>query len=92
MQLFIVGSIPLLLATFGILYTFYQYFHPWTSEGISVGFEPGWKKYEEMREDIYNLEDNKDQYLFQKEDVNVASCPSAQSSFQHLHSPGINLH
>ena len=75
-----------------MLYAFYKYFHPWTSEGISVGFEPSWKKHEEMREDIYNLEDNKNQYRCQKEDVNAASFSSAQSSFQHLHSPGINFH
>ena len=34
------GMIPLLLLSFGFLYVYYNYCHPWVSEGISVGFEP----------------------------------------------------
>ena len=32
--------IPLLLISFGFLYVYYNFCHPWISEGISVGFEP----------------------------------------------------
>ena len=32
--------IPLLLFSFGGLYVYYNYCHPWVSEGISLGFEP----------------------------------------------------
>ena len=34
------GMIPMLLLSFGLLYVYYKYCHPWLSEGISVGFEP----------------------------------------------------
>jgi hypothetical protein len=91
-QLFIACSIPLLLATFGMLYAFYKFFHPWTSEGISVGFEPSWKKHEEMKEDIYDLEDNQNHGHVQKEDVNASSFSPIHSSFQDLHRPGIKFH
>ena len=49
------SSVPLLIATFGLLYVFYRVFHPWVSEGISVGFEPSREKREEMMDDIYDL-------------------------------------
>ena len=55
-QLFILGSIPFLFATFGMLYLFYHVFHPWVSEGISVGFEAGRKRRDEMMENIYDPE------------------------------------
>ena len=29
------------MMTFGMLYVFYRFFHPWKSEGVSVGFTPG---------------------------------------------------
>ena len=32
--------IPVLLLSFGLLYVYYNSFHPWVSEGISMGFEP----------------------------------------------------
>ena len=58
-HLFIAGSIPFLLATFGMLYFFYRVCHPWLSEGISVGFEPGRQQRKTMMDDIYVMEDNK---------------------------------
>ena len=41
-----------------MLYVFYQFFHPWVSEGISVGFEPGRERRNDMMEDVYDLGDN----------------------------------
>ena len=37
---FSVGIFPTLVLSFGLLYCYYTYFHPWVSEGVSVGFEP----------------------------------------------------
>jgi len=34
------GTLPLLLLSFGCLHLYYTRFHPWRSEGISLGFEP----------------------------------------------------
>ena len=31
---------PILLMSYGFLYLYYTKFHPWKSNGISVGFEP----------------------------------------------------
>ena len=39
-MMFAAGVIPLLLISFGFLYVYYNYCHPWVSEGVSVGFEP----------------------------------------------------
>ena len=38
--LFVSAMIPLLLISFGLLYVYYEYCHPWVSDGVSVGFEP----------------------------------------------------
>ena len=35
-----VGMVPLLLLSYGLLYIFYTWCHPWLSEGVSLGFEP----------------------------------------------------
>ena len=75
-----------------MLYVFYKFFHPWTSEGISVGFEPSWEKHKEMKEDIYQLEDNQNHGHDQKEDVNTAPFSPTPSSFQDLHRQGIKHH
>ena len=37
-----------------MLLLFYRKFHPWVSEGISVGFEPSREKKEGMMENIYD--------------------------------------
>ena len=29
------------MLTFAMLFVYYRFFHPWKSEGISVGFTPG---------------------------------------------------
>ena len=29
------------MLTYGMLYVYYRFFHPWKSEGVSVGFSPG---------------------------------------------------
>jgi len=34
------GTLPLLLLSFGFLHLYYTRFHPWRSEGVSLGFEP----------------------------------------------------
>ena len=34
------GTLPLLLLSFGCLHLYYTRFHPWRSEGVSLGFEP----------------------------------------------------
>ena len=39
-MIFAGGVIPLVLISFGLLYLYYKYCHPWVSEGVSVGFEP----------------------------------------------------
>ena len=60
-QIFITTSIPLILSTFGMLYLFYRKFHPWVSEGISVGFEPSREKHVDMIDKIYeDLEEFED--------------------------------
>ena len=41
-----------------MLYVFYQFFHPWVSEGISVGFEPGREKRNDMVEGYYYVKDH----------------------------------
>ena len=33
-------TVPCLLLTFATLFAYYRFFHPWKSEGISVGFTP----------------------------------------------------
>ena len=38
--LFVSAMIPLLIISFGLLYVYYEYCHPWVSDGVSVGFEP----------------------------------------------------
>ena len=55
--MFILGTLPFLAATFGMLYIFYQFFHPWKSEGVSVGFEPRRDKREDTMRDAYELGD-----------------------------------
>ena len=45
-MMILAGMIPMLLVSFGLLYVYYNYCHPWKSEGISVGFEPMDKGYE----------------------------------------------
>ena len=50
----------MILATFGMLYVFYRKFHPWVSEGISVGFEPSREKHEDMIDKIYEDLDESD--------------------------------
>ena len=39
-MIFAACMIPILLISFGFLYVYYNYCHPWVSEGVSVGFEP----------------------------------------------------
>ena len=39
-MIFIICMIPLLLFSFGLIYIYYTYCHPWVSEEVSVGFEP----------------------------------------------------
>ena len=39
-MIFILCMIPLLLFSFGLIYIYYTYYHPWVSEEVSVGFEP----------------------------------------------------
>ena len=39
-MIFAACVIPMLLVSFGMLHVYYNHCHPWTSEGISVGFEP----------------------------------------------------
>ena len=39
-MIFAASMIPILLVSFGLLYVYYNYCHPWVSEGVSVGFEP----------------------------------------------------
>ena len=34
------GTLPLLLLSFGCLHLYYTRFHPWRSEGVCLGFEP----------------------------------------------------
>ena len=34
------GTLPLLLLSFGLLHLYYTVCHPWRSEGVSVGFQP----------------------------------------------------
>ena len=34
------ATLPLLLLSFGCLHLYYTHFHPWRSEGVSLGFEP----------------------------------------------------
>ena len=58
--MFIVCTIPFLTATFGLLFVFYRFFHPWASEGVSVGFEPGRKLHDDMMQDVYELGENSD--------------------------------
>ena len=72
-QLFIVASIPLLIGTFGMLLIFYRVFHPWVSEGISVGFEPSREKHEHMMEDIYSLGDGENEALGKNFETEKAS-------------------
>ena len=44
-----------------MLYLFYRKFHPWVSEGISVGFEPSREKHVDMLDKIYeDLEEDED--------------------------------
>jgi len=38
------GTLPLLLLSFGCLHLYYTRFHPWRSEGVSLGFEPNDKE------------------------------------------------
>ena len=52
-----------------MLYLFYKYFHPWVSEGISVGFEPGREKRKDMMENVYDLKDNMDDRAFTSSNV-----------------------
>ena len=40
------------------MYVFYRFFHPWKSEGVSVGFEPGRGLRDDMRKDVYELREN----------------------------------
>ena len=35
-----VGMVPLLALSYGLLYAYYTFCHPWLSEGVSLGFEP----------------------------------------------------
>ena len=58
--MFIAGTIPFLIATFGMLHVFYRFFHPWKSEGVSVGFEPGRELRNDMMDDIYELREKND--------------------------------
>ena len=39
-MIFAACMIPMLLVSFGMLHVYYNHCHPWTSEGISFGFEP----------------------------------------------------
>jgi hypothetical protein len=39
-MIFAACVIPMLLVSFGMLHVYYNHCHPWTSEGISFGFEP----------------------------------------------------
>ena len=71
-----------MVATFGMLYLFYRVFHPWVSEGISVGFEPGREKRKDMMEDIYDLEDNEN-------DKRCATSDAENHHSQSVHPYGI---
>ena len=42
------------MLTFTMLFVYYQYCHPWKSEGISVGFTPGKDKLGSIVEHDYN--------------------------------------
>ena len=33
-------TVPCLILTFATLFVYYRFFHPWKSEGVSVGFTP----------------------------------------------------
>ena len=77
-QLFILGSIPFLLATFGMLHLFYRVFHPWVSEGISVGFEAGRKRRDEMMKSIYDPENDENVELTTASDAYHCRCCSGQ--------------
>ena len=81
-HLFIAGSIPFLLATFGMLYFFYRVCHPWLSEGISVGFEPGRQQRKTMMDDIYVMEDNKN-------DTSCTTPDAGTHNSEHVHSHGM---
>jgi hypothetical protein len=39
-MILLLGVVPMLLVSFAFLYIYYNYCHPWVSEGISAGFEP----------------------------------------------------
>ena len=39
-MIFAACMIPILLISFGFLYVFYNYCHPWVAEGVSVGLNP----------------------------------------------------
>ena len=56
-----------------MLLIFYRVFHPWVSEGISVGFEPSREKHEHMMEDIYSLEDGENEALSKNFETEKAS-------------------
>ena len=39
-MIFTISMMPLLSLSFGFIYVYYTYCHPWVSERVSVGFEP----------------------------------------------------
>ena len=57
--IFVSAMIPLLLISFGLLYVYYEYCHPWVSDGVSVGFEPLdnglWKPFEAKERNLGKL-------------------------------------
>ena len=59
---------------FGMLFVFYRYFHPWKSEGISVGFTPGREKRENMLENIYDRDEAAQSDLFINPSVPQEPC------------------
>lgn len=53
------------MLTFGMLFVYYRFFHPWKSEGISVGFTP------ENIEKRTNLENDYDRMIMMSNDFNL---------------------
>ena len=58
-------TVPCLILTFATLFVYYRFFHPWKSEGISVGFAP------ENDEKWKILENDYDRMLKMRNDLSI---------------------
>ena len=47
------------MMTYGMLYIYYRFFHPWKSEGVSVGFMPGNVEKNSIHESDFDCSFNK---------------------------------